>query len=78
MRNWRLTPANEWKDAGQWSWCLSWGVSTRSPVDRHRASTVLASLIPIASPISHLGILAVLMGHIMGLLFPESWTNAVG
>ncbi|MGY9079763.1 MAG: respiratory nitrate reductase subunit gamma [Candidatus Nanopelagicales bacterium] len=47
-------------------------------MDRHRASTVLASLIPIASPISHLGILAVLMEHIMGLLFPESWTNAVG
>ena len=36
------------------------------------------NLIRIASPIFHIGILAVLMGHVMGLLIPESWTNAAG
>ena len=35
-------------------------------------------LIRIASPLFHLGILAVLMGHIVGLLIPESWTQAIG
>ena len=35
-------------------------------------------LIRIASPLFHLGILAVLMGHIVGLLIPEAWTDAVG
>ena len=35
-------------------------------------------LIRIASPLFHLGILAVVGGHVMGLLIPESWTNAVG
>ena len=31
-----------------------------------------------ASPLFHFGILAALGGHVMGLLVPESWTNAVG
>ncbi len=35
-------------------------------------------LIRIASPLFHLGILAVVGGHVMGLLIPESWTNAAG
>jgi nitrate reductase gamma subunit len=35
-------------------------------------------LMRIASPLFHLGILAVLMGHIMGLLIPNSWTDAAG
>ncbi|MDO8732598.1 MAG: respiratory nitrate reductase subunit gamma [Actinomycetota bacterium] len=35
-------------------------------------------LIRIASPIFHIGILAVLMGHISGLLIPENWTQAAG
>ena len=35
-------------------------------------------LIRIASPLFHIGILAVLMGHIVGLLIPESFTDAVG
>ena len=35
-------------------------------------------LIRIASPLFHIGILAVLVGHIMGLIVPESWTDAVG
>jgi nitrate reductase gamma subunit len=35
-------------------------------------------LIRIASPIFHIGILAVVMGHVAGLLIPEDWTNAAG
>ena len=35
-------------------------------------------LIRIASPLFHFGILAVVMGHVMGLLIPEAWTNALG
>lgn len=35
-------------------------------------------LIRIASPLFHLGILAVVGGHIVGLLIPESWTHAAG
>jgi nitrate reductase gamma subunit len=33
-------------------------------------------LIRIASPLFHIGILAVLVGHIMGLIVPEDRTNA--
>lgn len=33
-------------------------------------------LMRIASPLFHLGILAVLVGHIVGLLIPNSWTDA--
>lgn len=33
-------------------------------------------LIRIASPIFHIGILAVVVGHVIGLLIPESWTDA--
>lgn len=35
-------------------------------------------LIRIASPLFHIGILAVLVGHVMGLIVPEDWTNALG
>lgn len=35
-------------------------------------------LIRIASPLFHLGILAVVGGHVIGLLIPESWTDALG
>jgi nitrate reductase gamma subunit len=35
-------------------------------------------LMRIASPLFHFGILAVLMGHVVGLLIPEAWTNALG
>ncbi len=31
-----------------------------------------------ASPMWHFGLLGVLLGHVGGLLIPESWTNAVG
>jgi nitrate reductase gamma subunit len=36
------------------------------------------TLIRIASPVFHFGILAVLMGHVVGLLIPKNWTDAVG
>ncbi len=35
-------------------------------------------LIRIASPIFHFGILAVLMGHVVGLLIPKAWTDGIG
>jgi nitrate reductase gamma subunit len=35
-------------------------------------------LLRVASPLFHLGILAVVGGHVIGLLVPESWTEAVG
>jgi respiratory nitrate reductase gamma subunit len=37
-----------------------------------------ARLLRIASPMFHFGILVVIVGHVIGLLIPESWTNAVG
>ena len=33
-------------------------------------------LIRIASPLFHIGILAVVIGHVIGLLIPEQWTQA--
>jgi nitrate reductase gamma subunit len=35
-------------------------------------------LLRIASPLFHIGILAVLVGHLMGLIIPEAWTDAIG
>ena len=35
-------------------------------------------LIRVASPLFHIGILAVLMGHVIGLLIPEDWTHSAG
>lgn len=35
-------------------------------------------ILNIASPMFHYGILFVLVGHLMGLFIPASWTNAVG
>ncbi|GAA4056683.1 respiratory nitrate reductase subunit gamma [Streptomyces shaanxiensis] len=44
-----------------------------------RSSQVYESkLLNIASPAFHYGILFVLVGHIVGLFVPESWTEAVG
>ncbi|ORC03009.1 respiratory nitrate reductase subunit gamma [Mycobacterium persicum] len=34
-------------------------------------------LLRIASPLFHYGILVVIVGHVIGLLIPESWTDAV-
>ena len=36
------------------------------------------SLLRIASPLFHLGILAVVGGHVVGLLVPEAWTEWLG
>jgi nitrate reductase gamma subunit len=35
-------------------------------------------LMRVASPIFHIGILAVLIGHIVGLVIPQNWTESVG
>ncbi|MFV0634951.1 respiratory nitrate reductase subunit gamma [Demequina sp.] len=35
-------------------------------------------LLRIASPLFHFGFLAVIAGHILGLMIPESWTEAIG
>src|SRR5215471_15009717 len=35
-------------------------------------------LLRIASPMFHFGILVVVVGHVIGLLIPESWTHAIG
>lgn len=35
-------------------------------------------LLRLGSPLFHFGILLVVLGHVGGLLIPESWTNAVG
>jgi nitrate reductase gamma subunit len=35
-------------------------------------------LLRIASPMFHFGILVVVVGHVIGLLIPESWTDAAG
>ncbi|MGH4028973.1 respiratory nitrate reductase subunit gamma [Actinomycetota bacterium Odt1-20B] len=44
-----------------------------------RSSQVYESkLLNIASPMFHYGILFVLVGHLMGLFIPESWTDKVG
>ena len=37
-----------------------------------------ARLLRIASPMFHFGILVVIVGHVVGLLIPESWTHAMG
>jgi nitrate reductase gamma subunit len=44
-----------------------------------RSSQIYESrLLSIANPLFHFGSLAVIMGHVMGLLIPESWTRAIG
>ncbi|MAU84441.1 respiratory nitrate reductase subunit gamma [Gordonia sp. Z-3] len=35
-------------------------------------------LLRIGSPLFHFGILVVIIGHAMGLVIPESWTEAIG
>src|SRR5664280_519759 len=35
-------------------------------------------LLRIGSPLFHFGILVVIIGHVIGLLIPESWTSALG
>ncbi|WP_067186736.1 respiratory nitrate reductase subunit gamma [Microtetraspora niveoalba] len=35
-------------------------------------------LLRVASPLFHFGILVVLVGHVIGLLIPQTWTRAIG
>jgi nitrate reductase gamma subunit len=35
-------------------------------------------LLRVASPLFHFGILVVVIGHVIGLVIPESWTHAIG
>lgn len=35
-------------------------------------------LLRIASPVFHLGFLAVIIGHVVGLVIPQDWTEALG
>ena len=35
-------------------------------------------LLRIGSPLFHFGILVVIVGHVIGLVIPESWTHAIG
>ena len=35
-------------------------------------------LLRVASPMFHFGILVVIVGHVIGLVIPESWTDAAG
>ena len=37
-----------------------------------------ARLLRIGSPLFHYGVLVVIAGHAVGLVIPESWTNALG
>ncbi|KAA1424655.1 respiratory nitrate reductase subunit gamma [Mumia zhuanghuii] len=37
-----------------------------------------SKLLRIASPLFHFGILVVVVGHFIGLVIPESWTDAIG
>lgn len=37
-----------------------------------------SKLLRIGSPLFHFGLLFVIVGHVVGLLIPESWTDAVG
>ncbi|GAA3237244.1 respiratory nitrate reductase subunit gamma [Actinocorallia longicatena] len=37
-----------------------------------------ARLLRVASPLFHFGLIFVILGHVMGLLIPESWTEAIG
>ncbi|MCX6430474.1 MAG: respiratory nitrate reductase subunit gamma [Actinobacteria bacterium] len=36
------------------------------------------SMLRVASPLFHLGLFAVIGGHIVGLLIPKKWTDAIG
>ncbi|TNC43611.1 respiratory nitrate reductase subunit gamma [Mumia zhuanghuii] len=37
-----------------------------------------SKLLRVASPLFHFGILVVVIGHVVGLLIPESWTDSIG
>ena len=37
-----------------------------------------SKLLRIGSPLFHFGLLVVIVGHVIGLIIPKSWTDAVG
>jgi nitrate reductase gamma subunit len=43
-----------------------------------RTTLVDNRLLRLGSPLVHLGVLAVIVGHLLGLLVPRSWTAALG
>ncbi|GGG77595.1 respiratory nitrate reductase subunit gamma [Corynebacterium pelargi] len=44
----------------------------------HSTQIYESKLLRISSPLFHWGMMFVILGHIMGLAFPKSWTRAVG
>jgi nitrate reductase gamma subunit len=56
-----------------WRWKYDqFGWTTRS------SQLYESRLLRLGSPLFHFGILVVLFGHVIGLLVPKSWTDAVG
>ena len=56
-----------------WRWRYDqFGWTTRS------SQLYESRLLRLGSPLFHFGILVVLIGHVIGLLVPESWTDAAG
>ncbi len=56
-----------------WRWRYDqFGWTTRS------SQLYESRLLRLGSPLFHFGILVVLIGHVIGLLIPESWTDAAG
>ena len=56
-----------------WRWRTDkFGWVTRS------SETYERTWLRISSPLFHYGILLVVMGHLVGLAVPESWTSAIG
>jgi nitrate reductase gamma subunit len=44
----------------------------------HSSQIYESKLLSIGSPLFHFGSLLVIVGHVMGLFIPESWTRAIG
>lgn len=59
------------------------GVSWRWRTDQfgwttHSSQIYESTLLRLSSPLFHYGMMFVILGHVMGLAFPKSWTRAVG
>ncbi|MEU2790025.1 respiratory nitrate reductase subunit gamma [Streptomyces sp. NPDC007100] len=59
------------------------GLVLRARYDRfgwtsHSSQLHESKLLRVGSPLFHFGMLFVVLGHVVGLLIPESWTAAVG
>ncbi|WP_431897470.1 respiratory nitrate reductase subunit gamma [Nonomuraea sp. bgisy101] len=79
-----------WGETALWIVCpyltlvvLIGGLIWRHRYDRFgwttRSSQLYESrLLRIGSPLFHFGLLVVILGHVIGLLIPESWTDALG